>query len=248
MKSKQILNTGILASLVMLSADAAIAGASTLPSLTAAELSKTQVRIIVDRSMSMTWKVGGNNPAYQNMTRWDLTMQLSKQLITNLLENDANGEIEICFVNLEPFSPSQVVSCKTPDEVAAAFAANSPKGGGPNCAAALAHFFGLAKAGYSTETPENSAIIIFTDGGFADIAQVKDAFRTQAAISNQPKDEFCYVEIIQVGHDAEAEKTLKDMDDGIAVEGQIHDIVDTTNIEDIGEYTLGQLLYKAQND
>jgi len=219
-------------------------GTATRPSLTAEQLKGTNFGILVDKSGSMNWEVGGSGP-YAKTTRWAYALARVTALLNNMLEVDPTGGIELAFFNDTPFTRSSIITVKSPSEIEAAFAANSP-GGGTVMAPALKAYCEVAKESYAEG--RNYQLYVITDGESSDKAETKATIKAQATITNQAQDEFFNIGFFQIGHDPAATKFLTDMDDGIAETGVVHDIVNRQNIDEVEGMSLGEIAYQTAND
>ncbi len=238
-----ILTSVIAASVLILSSPDTATGSATGGILAPEVLSQMNFGILVDKSKSMTWEVGGTGPDAK-MTRWDYTKRETHGLLLSLLEVDPTGGIEIAFFNDTPFTAANIITVSTPAQIDAAFAANPPMGG-TIMAPALREFCKVAQKSYTEG--RNYMLMIATDGMSDDKDEIRACITAQATVTNQAQDEFFSIGIIQVGHDPVATKFIGEVDNGIAKAGVVHDIVGSINMDQIAGKKLGEIAYIFQN-
>ncbi|MCW6035112.1 hypothetical protein K4A83_02340 [Spirulina subsalsa FACHB-351] len=132
----------------------------------------------------------------------------------------------------------------TSDRVARIFQENTPTGHTGLCSAledALHSYFERKALGQSK--PNGETFLVVTDGNIKDrgrlIRLILDASQ------RIERDDELAISFIQVGHNGEATRFLKVLDDQLQGAGARFDIVDTLTIDEMGEMTLTDVLIHA---
>jgi uncharacterized protein with von Willebrand factor type A (vWA) domain len=191
------------------------------------ELSEFDITVLVDKSGSMNYPVGGG----QQKSRWNAMEETLLGLCYSLAKIDTDG-IDIVFFSNEINAEANV----TPDKIHGLFQSYKPGG---STALHLALEAGIKLAGKSNKP---DLIIVFTDGVPDEKDKAAEVIRKFS--HTLQKDEDCTFLFVQVGDDREATEYLQKLDDNL--KGAKFDIVDTKTITEVEKYSnIEELLLDA---
>lgn len=194
--------------------------------------------VVIDKSGSMTATDTPNG-----VSRFKY-MEESTVAIASMLEAyDPDG------ITVVPFASGyKVYDNTTAAKVADVFKENQPMGStylAPPLQACFDHYNANKKAG--TAKANGAIILVVTDGQPADQKEVANAIVKFGNTLENGDDEFG-ITFIQVGHDAEATRFLKSLDDDLVTAGAKFDIVDTKTIDEVENIGLTETLIAALED
>ncbi len=199
------------------------------------DLKNLDIELLFDKSGSMETKdcPGGKS-------RWDYGQEQALALATHAEKFDADG------ITVVPFAGKyKIHEGVTAAKVTQVFTENQT-GGSTDTAAVLKNrldaFFARKAAGGT----KACCLIVLTDGAPDDQNAVASVI--VEATKKLERDEELAIQFVQIGSDPEASKFLAFLDDGLTARGAKFDIVDTTKIADVEDFTLAQLLDKTFAD
>lgn len=194
--------------------------------------------IIIDKSGSMA---GTDTPTGQS--RFKYVEESTVAIATTLEQYDPDG------ITVIPFAGGfKVYDNTTAVKVADVFKENQPMGG-TMLAAPLKAVFELYLAAKKAGTTKANGMIVLviTDGQPSDGKEAAKAISDFTQKLDNGDGEFGLT-FIQVGHDAEATRFLKSLDDDLVTAGAKFDIVDTKTIDEVEQIGLTETLLAALND
>lgn len=203
-----------------------------------ADLAKSDFELILDKSGSMA-------DQYQGRAKWQYAQEMTIGLARFAEKYDDDG------ITVVPFSNNYKVfeNISHGDEaIANLFKEEEPYGGTDTARvlkARIEDFFTSRAKG----NPKARILIIITDGAPNDndaVGHVIADATKRLSKENIAADQL-NIEFIQVGDDAGATAFLKFLDEDLAKLGATHDIVDTTRIDDVGNFSFEDLLTKARS-
>lgn len=203
------------------------------PSLSTAQMSEFDFYVLLDRSGSMAEPRSKTIPT----PRWDFAKELITGICKQLVGIDDDG-ITLVFFNS---SPAVITGVSTPEKVSEVFSSYSPSGG-----TQLAPAIQAAEA-LRRNSGKKAFYLVVTDGEPSDKVSIPGLIRDIA--NSLTADDQLSIQFIQTGDDRAATEFLKSLDDDLQTKFKAKfDIVNTmTDVEAEG-YTLGELMYEAQND
>ncbi len=198
-------------------------------------MKKMEIELLLDKSGSMmTADCKGGK------TRWAAGQEQAIALATHAQTIDPNG------ITVVPFAGKfKVYENVTPGKVSQVFTENEPNGSTDTAAVLknrLDAFFTRKAAGAT----DPCCIIVLTDGAPDDQKAVGDVIIE--ATKKLDRDEELAIQFVQIGADPEASRFLAYLDDSLSAQGAKFDIVDTTKLNDLEDFTIAQLLEKSFND
>lgn len=194
-----------------------------------AKLSEYDFVALVDASGSM------GTEDCKGRSRWAAMQETAESFCRDMQKLDSDG------IDLVVFSGSgvDVHQSVTSDKIAGIFGSRSPRSSTPLDAALQAAFKLAGKS------DKKDFIIVFTDGVPDDKLAVAKLIRDQS--NKQETDDALTVLFVQVGHDADATKYLKMLDDDLS--GCKFDIVDAKTIDEAEKFaTTAELVLAAIDD
>lgn len=193
------------------------------------------IELLFDKSGSMETKdcPGGKS-------RWVYGQEQALALATHAEKFDADGLTVVPFAT--KFKAYEGV---TAAKVTQVFAENQT-GGSTDTAAVIKSRLDAFFARKAAGNAKACCLIVLTDGAPDDQNAVADVI--VAATKQLERDEELAIQFIQIGNDPDAAKFLTFLDDGLQARGAKFDIVDTTKIADVEDFTIVQLLEKTFAD
>jgi Mg-chelatase subunit ChlD len=200
---------------------------STAPAeVTAKDLGKYDIVLIVDKSGSMSEKDGGSQ------TRWQQAQESTEALARKAAEFDEDGIAVIVFSN-----NAKVYDGVTPDKVGQVFIENEPNGG-TYTHLALEEALKLRKG-------KPMIVAVITDGEATEPEALEKVIVDASNALDQDSD--LGITFLQVGKNQDARNYLKHLDDGLVGKAKF-DIVDTKTFDEMADLTLTEVLLGALND
>lgn len=194
-----------------------------------AKLSEYDFIVVIDKSGSM------GTEDMKGRSRWDYMKETAESFARDMNKIDSDGLGMVLFSG----ASIEVHDGVSPEKVAEALRNNNPRGGTP-LAEALTAALNLAG-----KSDKKDFLIVFTDGVPDDKTAAATVLRNQA--NKQANDDDCTVLFVQVGHDADASRYLKMLDDDLA--GCKFDIVDAKTIDEAEKFaTTADLVLAAIAD
>lgn len=193
--------------------------------------------VVIDKSGSMA---DTDTPTRQ--TRWKYAEESAIAVARAVEPYDPDGITVVVFNG-----SFKVYDNTTAAKVKDIFAEHSPMGGTSMAAPLNAVFEHYLKNKQAGSAKKNGALcIVVTDG------QPMDGNAVAAAIStftkNLDRDDEFGMTFMQVGHDPEATRFLKKLDDDLVGAGAKFDIVDTKTIDEVEAIGLTEALIAALDD
>lgn len=190
--------------------------------------------LMIDKSASMATSDEPNGK-----TRWEIAQESTRALAKKCEEIDPDGITVYVFSGR--FRRYDNV---TSEKVARIYAENEPMGQTDLATVlqdGLDNYFERKAAG--TTQPNGETFLIITDGEPTDR---KAVIRTIIEASQKiERAEELAISLIQVGHDQNATKFFKALDDELQGAGAKFDIVDTVTVDDMRDMSLTDVLLNA---
>lgn len=194
--------------------------------------------LVIDKSGSM-----GATDTPTGQTRFKYVEESTVAIASVLEKYDPDG------ITVIPFAGNyKVYDNTTAAKVADVFKENEPMGG-TMLAAPLKQIFDnyTAQKKAGTTKANGTIVLVVTDGQPSDGKEAAKAISDFTKTLDNGDGEFG-ITFVQVGHDAEATKFLKSLDDDLVSAGAKFDIVDTKTIDEVEALGLTETLLAALND
>ena len=200
------------------------------------DLANLDVEFLLDKSGSM----GMNRDCPGAKSRWEYAQETTLALATYAQKFDKDG------ITVVPFAGNhKVYEGVTAEKVSQIFQEQSPQGSTNTAGVVKARidaYFDRKSAGNAKPL----CLFVLTDGEPEDQnALVREIVN---ATKRMERDEEIAIQFVQVGHDAGATKSLQFLDDQLVSQGAKFDIVDTTPISEVENFSAQELIEKTFAD
>eukprot|EP01106_Pelomyxa_sp_JSP_P016232 TRINITY_DN5954_c1_g1_i1.p1 TRINITY_DN5954_c1_g1~~TRINITY_DN5954_c1_g1_i1.p1 ORF type:complete len:364 (-),score=147.16 TRINITY_DN5954_c1_g1_i1:50-1087(-) len=198
---------------------------------------KRDYTLIIDKSGSMAWDPNGpeQKPAAPGKSRWDEAKKAVGCLAPFVCMCDPDG-VTVYFFSAG--APAKVDHVKN-DAMVTELSKKHVPGGGTDLAGVLKIAFNdhFAKGG----KPET--ILVITDGKpDSEPAAVAEIIGATKRVKDGKELSMSF---IQIGNNTEARTFLKMLDNDLKSKGAVHDIVDAMTVDQMGNMSFADLIYKS---